>query len=42
MTGDPAAWGYTGDGRYIIAVYQKLDFVTVIPVTAYDVPEPSK
>jgi uncharacterized DUF497 family protein len=41
-SGHPAAWGYTEDGRYIIAVYEKLDFVTVIPVTAYEVPEPRK
>jgi hypothetical protein len=41
-SGDPAAWGYTEDGRYIIAVYQKVDFVTVVPVTAYEVPEPHK
>lgn len=41
-SGDPAAWGYTQDGRYIIAVYQKIDFVTVVPVTAYEVPEPRK
>ncbi len=39
-SGDPAAWGYTQDGRYIIAVYHKIDFVTVMPVTAYEVPEP--
>lgn len=39
-TGNPASWGYTKDGRYIIAVYQKIDFGTVVPVTAYEVPEP--
>ena len=36
----PAAWGYTEDGRYIMAVYQELDELTVLPVTAYEVPEP--
>ena len=36
------AWGYTRDGRYIIAVYQKIDFATVLPVTAYEVSEPRK
>jgi len=41
-SGDPAAWGYTEDGRYIIAVYQKVDFGTVVPVTAYEVPEPRR
>jgi hypothetical protein len=39
---DPIAWGYTEDGRYIIAVYQKIDFGTVMPVTAYEVPEPRR
>ncbi len=38
-SGDPASWGYTQDGRFIIAVYQKIDFTTVPPVTAYEVPE---
>lgn len=36
----PVAWGYTSDGRYIMAVYEHADVVTVIPVTAYEVPEP--
>lgn len=36
----PAAWGHTEDGRYIITVYEELDDVTVLPVTAYEVPEP--
>jgi hypothetical protein len=36
----PAAWGYTSDGRYIIAVYEELDEVTILPVTAYAVAEP--
>ena len=36
----PAAWGYTADGRYIMAVYEELDAQTVLPVTAYEVPEP--
>jgi hypothetical protein len=37
----PCAWGYTEDGRYIIAVYDEIDAVTILPVTAYVVPEPS-
>jgi hypothetical protein len=41
-SGDPAAWGYTEDGRYIIAIYRKIDFVTIVPVTAYEVREPRK
>jgi hypothetical protein len=36
----PAAFGYTEDGRYIIAIYDFVDDVTVLPVTAYEVPEP--
>ncbi len=36
----PAVWGYTHDKRYIIAVFEKLDAVTVLPVTAYEVKEP--
>ena len=36
----PAAWGYTVDGRYVMAVYEELDETTVLPVTAYEVPEP--
>ncbi len=36
----PGAWGYTDDGRYIMAVYEQLDEITILPVTAYQVPEP--
>lgn len=36
----PVAWGYTMDGRYVIAVYEQIDEITVIPITAYEVPEP--
>lgn len=39
-TGLPAAWGHTRDGRYIIIVYEQIDRLTVLPVTAYEVPEP--
>ena len=35
----PAAFGYTEDGRFIIAIYDFIDDVTVLPVTAYEVPE---
>ncbi len=41
-SGNPVAWGYTHDGRYIMAVYQKIDFATVVPVTAYEVSEPRR
>ncbi|HRX81477.1 MAG: hypothetical protein H6821_12420 [Planctomycetaceae bacterium] len=36
----PVAWGYTVDGRYIVTVYEELDDVTLLPVTAYEVTEP--
>ncbi len=39
-SGLPTAWGHTMDGRYIMAVYEELDQVTVLPVTAYEVREP--
>lgn len=39
-SGLPAAWGYTADRRYIIAVYEELDQVAILPVTAYEVREP--
>jgi hypothetical protein len=35
-----AAFGYTRDGRFIICVYEFLDEMTILPVTAYEVPEP--
>ena len=34
-SGRPAAWGYTRDGRHILAIYEMLDDLTVLPVTAY-------
>jgi hypothetical protein len=39
-SGLPASWGHTEDGRYIVAVYEELDQVTILPVTAYEVREP--
>ena len=38
-SGRPVAWGYTHDGRFLITVYRKLDNITILPVTAYEVPE---
>lgn len=40
-SGLPAVWGYTDDGRYVIAIYEEIDADTILPVTAYEVPEPS-
>ena len=39
-TGRPAAWGYSDEGRYIMAVYEMIDEITILPVTAFEVPEP--
>ena len=39
-TGLPVAWGHTKDGRYIMVVYEQLDSLTVLPVTAFVVREP--
>jgi hypothetical protein len=39
-SGLPIAWGYTADGRYVLAVYEELDDCTILPVTAYEVDEP--
>ena len=38
-SGYPCLFGYTPDGRFIIVIYEE-DNGTVIPITAYDVPEP--
>jgi hypothetical protein len=40
-SGLPVVWGYAADGRYVMAVFEEIDEVTVLPVTAYEVPEPS-
>ena len=38
-SGRPVVWGYTEDGRFVIAIYRSLDDDTILPVTAYEVPE---
>jgi hypothetical protein len=38
-SGLPTSFGYTRDGRYIMAVYEAIDAVTVLAVTAFEVPE---
>ena len=38
-SGLPVVWGYTEDGRFVIAIYRTLDDDTILPVTAYEVPE---
>ena len=39
-SGRPCVFGHVPDGRYIVVVYEEVDNDTVIPVTAYEVPEP--
>jgi hypothetical protein len=41
-SGLPCAFGYTRDGRYIVAVFEEIDDATIYPVTAYEVPEPKR
>ncbi|MBI1831258.1 MAG: DUF4258 domain-containing protein [Planctomycetes bacterium] len=41
-SGRPVVWGYTEDGRFIMAVYSRLEDGTIVPVTAYEVPEPRR
>lgn len=35
-SGNPAAWGYTTTGRWIIVIYEEIDEDTVRPITAYE------
>jgi uncharacterized DUF497 family protein len=39
-SGRPCVFGSVPDGRYIVVVYEEVDSETVLPVTAYEVPEP--
>jgi len=39
-TGHPCCWGTTPDGRYLISVYEYLDVLTILPITAYEVRRP--
>ena len=39
-SGRPCVFGYTPDGEYIIVVYEWIDDDTILPVPAYEVPEP--
>jgi hypothetical protein len=39
-SGQPAVFGYTPDGRYIIVIYERIDDDTISPITAYEVDEP--
>ena len=39
-SGLPVAFSWIADGRYIIVVYEEIDFMTVRVITAYEVQEP--
>lgn len=39
-SGRKCVFGYTPDDRYIIVVYEEIDSDTIMPWTAYEVPEP--
>jgi uncharacterized DUF497 family protein len=41
-SGRPCVYGHVGDGRHIVVIYEEVDDDTVIPVTAYEVPEPRR
>ncbi len=36
----PCCWGELADGRFIICVFDYLDDITILPVTAYEVARP--
>lgn len=39
-TDRPCVFGYTPDERFIIVIYERIDEDTIVPFTAYEVPEP--
>jgi uncharacterized DUF497 family protein len=39
-SGRPCVFGYTPSDEYIIVVFEWIDDDTILPVTAYEVPEP--
>jgi hypothetical protein len=41
-SGRPCVFGYTPDGEYVIVVFEWMDDDTILPVTAYEVPEPKR
>ena len=38
-SGLPILFGFTPDGRYILVVYERIDDITIYPVTACDLEE---
>jgi hypothetical protein len=41
-TGRPCCWAETADGRYLLCVYEYLDELTILPITAYEVSRPAR
>ncbi len=41
-TSRPCCWGETSDGRYLLCVYEYLDEMSIIPITAYEVRRPNE
>ena len=39
-SGRPCVFGHTPNGEYVIVVFEWIDDDTILPVTAYEVPEP--
>jgi hypothetical protein len=38
----PCCWGEAVDGRYLFCVYEYVDEMTIVPVTAYEVRRPGE
>lgn len=39
-SGCPCVFGHTTDDRYIVVIYEEVNEDTIIPITAYEVPQP--
>lgn len=39
-TGRPCCWGEAADGRYLLCVYEYIDEMMILPITAYEVARP--
>jgi hypothetical protein len=40
--GRPCCWGETLDGRYLLCVYEYIDALMILPITAYEVRRPRR
>jgi len=41
-SGRPWVYGHVPDGRHVVVIYEEVDDDTVVPFTAYEVPEPRR